>query len=161
MFLVDLGMGLILEAAEGAWLEWLVLGLLAWFVLCHGVARFGGWTKLSGPYSLLGGFSGRRLFLQTILLERGVRYGNTMTLGVSHQGLYLAPLFVLRPGHPPLLIPWEEISVEDKKGFFGHTLEMRFSRVPGVTLTLGYATGKQLAEWAGEYWPGQRWEWSL
>lgn len=143
---------LILEA-DGSFWGWLLLAFIAWFVVCHGLARFGGWSALAGTYPHLGSFDGYRLYLQTVLFARGVRYGNTLVIGASHQGLYLAALFVVRPGHPPLLIPWEEISLEARSGFLGQTVELRFLRVPSVTLTLSPATAMRLAEGAAEKLP--------
>lgn len=143
---------LILDSEE-SFLGWLLLAFIAWFVICHGLARFSGWSALAGTYAHLGSFDGYRLYLQTVLFARGVRYGNTLVIGANHQGLYLAALFVVRPGHPPLLIPWEEISLETRSGFLGQTVELRFLRAASVTLTLSPATAMRLAAGAAEKLP--------
>jgi hypothetical protein len=138
---------------EGSFAGWVLLGFIAWFVICHGLARFGGWSALASAYPHLGAFDGYRLYMQTLLFAHGIRYGNTLVIGANHQGLYLAALFVMRPGHPPLLIPWEEISLQGRTGLFGQTLELRFLRVSSLTLTMAPTTAIALAEGAAKNMP--------
>ncbi len=81
-------------------------------------------------------------------------YNNCLTIGVDPMGLYLATMIVIRLGHPPLLVPWHEISVEKRL----HTL-----LVPTVRLSLGreeqipfVVSGKlaaQIQAAAGVSWP--------
>ncbi len=42
-------------------------------------------------------------------------YGNCLTIGADTAGLKLSVLFPFRPGHPPLFIPWSEISVTRRR----------------------------------------------
>jgi len=39
-----------------------------------------------------------------------VSYNNCVTIGVTDAGLYLAPFLLFRFLHPPLLIPWRDIT---------------------------------------------------
>ena len=43
-------------------------------------------------------------------INRWVGYKGALKVGTAPQGLYLAVWPILRLGHPPLLIPWAEIS---------------------------------------------------
>ena len=45
----------------------------------------------------------------------GANYNNCLTIGVDTAGLYLSPLFFFRIGHPPLFIPWTEISLRGRR----------------------------------------------
>ncbi len=127
---------------------------VVWLGVCFLVARLGGWSRLAEVYPRLGAFDGKRLYLQTAILARGMRYGNSVTIGAGHQGLYLAPLLPFRPGHPPILVPWTEIRVEETRGFWAHGLELKFLRVEDVSLKISPAAGRQLRQWAGDAWPG-------
>lgn len=44
-----------------------------------------------------------------------VSYNRVLTLIPTHEGLYLAARFVFRVGHPPLLLPWEELHNFEQK----------------------------------------------
>ena len=39
------------------------------------------------------------------------RYNGVLTVGVNPAGLYLAVMPLFRPGHPPLFIPWPDVTV--------------------------------------------------
>jgi len=72
-------------------------------------------------------------------------------MGAGPWGLHLSVLFPFRPGHPPLLIPWQDISaIETKRGFGGY--EMRFRRVPGVAMQVSKDLGDALQAEAGSRW---------
>jgi hypothetical protein len=67
-------------------------------------------------------------------------YRNVLTIGANSNGLYLAPTVAVFPlFHPPMFIPWSEISLTNKRSFF-------FS---GVRLDLGHETPTPL--WIRSY----------
>lgn len=63
-------------------------------------------------------------------------YGNCLHLGVTDRGLLLSVLFLFRAGHPPLLIPWDDISVEQYRSWFMKGVRLNFRKVPNVPLYL-------------------------
>jgi len=65
-------------------------------------------------------------------------YNNCITVGAHHEGLYLAVLFLFRPGHPPLFIPWRDVSVIEKRIFFRRVSELRFSRSPSIPVRMSF-----------------------
>jgi hypothetical protein len=73
-------------------------------------------------------------------------------MGARPWGLYLSVLFPFRPGHPPLLIPWQDISATETKRGFGSGYEMRFRRVPGVAMQVSKDLGDALQTEAGSMW---------
>ena len=44
-------------------------------------------------------------------------YGSCLNVGADPAGVKISVLFPFRPGHPPLLIPWSEISVASRRKF--------------------------------------------
>ncbi len=65
-------------------------------------------------------------------INRWVGYKGALSVGMTSQGLYLAVWPIFRFGHPPLLIPWAEISAPSETW-----LMRRFSvgRPPVATLS--------------------------
>jgi hypothetical protein len=115
--------------------------------------------------------------------EQSASRDGVLRLGANAEGLYLAQLFVFRPGHAPLFIHWRDIAVnqmsagfiEELKQAFGQRfwpadlsgpadgaggigdhvyLVFRFMKVPGVLLQLPESHGRRVAEAAGSSWPG-------
>lgn len=77
-----------------------------WCAACFGMSRIGGWRRLAEKFSSRKGPSGRRFWFQSGRVGK-VRYSSCLTIYSSAKGLYLSVWLPFRPGHPPLLIPWE------------------------------------------------------
>jgi hypothetical protein len=136
--------------------ELLVLaGLGVWIGTVVFVSRIGGWAALATVYGYSGELTGKYLRFQSGRLRWGINYGNCLTVGVSPRGLYLAVLFFFRIGHPPLLIPWTDISVSEQKGRWFSYLELRFRRASSIPLQVSEQLGRWLTDRAGPAWPAR------
>ncbi len=121
-----------------------VLVVATWLALVVMLARYGGWKRLAERYRALGPFRGKVWRFRSGRLNRA-NYNTCLTVGTDGERLYLAPLFVYRPGHPPLLIPWKEITAEKKKILFMHYVDLSFSRVPGSRLRISERLWRRIA----------------
>ncbi len=128
-----------------------------WCGILFLLAQLGGWTALAQVYQFTGSFQGERWSFQSGKV-RWVGYNNVLTVGANQQGLYLKPFFLFQFGHAPLLIPWYDVSVEQKGGLFSY-MEYRFQRAPSVRLKLGLPLSERLAQAAGDAWPKED-DWS-
>ncbi len=79
-----------------------------WMVMPRLFARFGGWMRLAERYRATRPPIGKKFSWQSLRLN-SVSYNNCLTIYVSAEGLYLRASWLLRSGHPDLLIPWPEI----------------------------------------------------
>ncbi|WP_021780897.1 hypothetical protein [Myxococcus hansupus] len=80
-------------------------------------ATVSGWRRLAKRYSAGEFEPDRRKYLVWARVGR-VTYQHYITVGGDERGLYLAPLYVLRMFHTPLLIPWSDIQVRTRKLHF-------------------------------------------
>jgi hypothetical protein len=80
-------------------------------------------------------------------------YGNCLTVGANEDGLYLAtfPLFPL--GHPPLLIPWDEVSHSKRKMLFFAMVRFELGRETAVPFWVRETLAERLKNAAGKAWP--------
>jgi len=131
-------------------------GIGLWILISTIVSRASGWAALATVYRLQESFDGQRWYLQTAQMRWATNYGNCLTVGVSPRGLYLAVVFLFRPGHPPLLVPWGDISVYMRQRTWFTVVELRFRRVPGIPLRISARLAARLATAAGPWWPGER-----
>jgi hypothetical protein len=131
-------------------------GIALWILISTIVARASGWAALAAAYRLQESFDGQRWHFQTAQMRWATNYGNCLTVGVSPRGLYLAVVFLFRPGHPPLLIPWPDITVYMRERTWFTVVELQFRRVPGIPLRISARLAARLATAAGPWWPGER-----
>lgn len=114
-----------------------------WVFVLLLVAMLGGWSRLAEYYRTQTRFEG-----QTWRFRSGrfgwAGYNGCLTLGANHEGLYLAVFPLFRVGHPPLFIPWYDITTTEKKGFLSAYLEFKFTKAPSVRLQIPRTLGETI-----------------
>lgn len=127
------------------------------------IAHLTGWAALASAYPLARPFNGDRWWFQSASMRYGTNYGLCLIAGANRDGLYLSILLPFRPGHPPMFVPWTDISatIEQSRMFPYKQLglafvELRFRRVPDVPVRIMQGLGRRLANAAGSAWSGTR-----
>jgi len=127
-----------------------VLGIPAvWAVLMLAISRFGGWGALAEVYTTRDGFQGKRWRFESARFRGLGRYNGCLTFGANPRGLYLATFLPFRIGHPPLFIPWEDVTMTRTTFFMFPHVELKFRRVEGRPLLVRTKLGEMLAAEAG------------
>lgn len=129
---------------------------LTWVVCCLLIGRIGGWSRLAESYRHTGVFEGKRWSMRSARLRWGVPYGNVVTFGANGDGLHMAVLALWRPGHPPLFVPWRDVSVTEARGWLRRYIELRFRRCPEVPVRLHENLAATLALESRGAWTGPR-----
>jgi len=132
----------------------LILFAVFFSVICFLISFLTGWHELAGEYPLSGAFNGQRWRFRSANMRWGTHYGNCLTFGADQAGLFVSVVFPFRCGHPPLSIPWSEISVRQTRYFFNsERAEFRFRRAPSIPLYVSPALAEDLRAAAGSAWP--------
>lgn len=84
---------------------------------------------------------------------RMVHFGNALNVGSDPSGLYLVPILLFRFGQPPLLIPWDQIAIRERKFLFFPYTEFLLGREQQIPLRLGPRLSKQVVAAAGKRIP--------
>ena len=64
-------------------------------------------------------------------------YGASLIVGANREGLHLSVLLPFRIGHPPVFIPWPDISMREQKGrLFSARVELTFQKVPNLSMRI-------------------------
>jgi len=104
-----------------------------WICVCQLISTAGGWRILSRDYRAAASFDGKKLWFKSAGMRRWTNYNNCLVVGANKYGLYLAVLPIFRVGHPPLFIPWTEISTEaGSRRLFGDFVKFKFAKQPDV-----------------------------
>ncbi|MBM4340629.1 MAG: hypothetical protein FJ110_13935 [Deltaproteobacteria bacterium] len=122
-------------------------------ILFFVIGRISGWSTLSNFYRFPGEFTGQKWRFQSAQLRWYMGYNNCLTIGANESGLFLSAFFLLRIGHPPLFIPWGDVSVMKKKGVWGKYAELRFRQAPAIPFRMSVHLSAKIAAVAGRLWP--------
>jgi len=119
-----------------------------WVGACYLIGAMGGWNTLAEHYRNKSDFQGELFRFNSGKLGMA-GYGGCLTLGASPHGFYLETLFLFRFGHPALLIPWEDISVNVKNRWLFSSTDFEFSKCPEIVLNLSKRLAKKIAGASG------------
>ena len=128
------------------------LGL--WIVVTYWIALTSGWRLLAKRFRFQGIFTGAKWSMQSARMRTMSHYNNALTIGADMTGLYIAPVFFFRIWHPPLFIPWVEITaVRKTQLFFFKFVELRLGRSEEVPFTIRVRLAAEIEAAAGPAWP--------
>jgi hypothetical protein len=116
------------------WLPFIFVG--AWVGISLLLSRIGGWHALSLQYRATQPITGQRYWMKSAGMG-GVAYRGIVNFGADSSGLFLSvlpPFFSI--GHPPLFIPWSDITSSQEKGWLFGGTKLRFQKVPRVSLLI-------------------------
>ena len=137
-------------------LEWsptTPLGFAAFFALMWVgvsllIATRSGWRSLAEVYRLDKEFEGSVWRLKSGRIG-SANYSSCLTLGANERGMLLKVLLPFRLWHPPLFVPWSDVSVVPGKGWVFHYLDFRFAQVPETRIRLRPRLGTLLLSAGG------------
>jgi len=117
------------------------------------ISHISGWASLAQRYRCGEGFSGGRLRFRSAAMRYSSHYGNCLTMGANPQGLFLSMSLHFLVGHPPLFIPWSEITVRRGRFLWSEYVELHLGRGVAIPFHISGGLASKLAAWAGEAWP--------
>jgi hypothetical protein len=126
--------------------EFFIFFLVVWLGISVLLSAFGGWLLLARNYRHRGTFTGSRHLFVSGQMRRFVSYSSCLIVGSGPEGMYLSILFPFRVGHPPVLIPWQDVSVSPSRFTILPSFTFSFAMCPSVSLRLYRGTTRRLAE---------------
>ena len=138
-------------ASESSWLGTLfpVFFVGMWLLVSFLLSAMGGWRVLALHYPAQSSFSGKRFRFRSAQLGGYVNYGGCLTLGASPHGLYVAVLPFFRLAHPPLLIPWSDITAREARSWLVAAIELKFAKAPEASVRLSRRLAQGLFDASG------------
>jgi len=123
-----------------------------WMAIFQVVARVGGWRELARAYPPLGITGpglGESFRMRSLQLRRGVNYNNcvTFTAGPAALRLSLPRIFAL--GHPPIEVPWPDITAEAGRTLWMPIVTLRCAHAPSVPVRMRRKLAETLARASG------------
>ena len=115
-----------------------------WIAVLLLISRITGWSRLAEKYRTYKKPDFKLLRLVQVNWGSSLMSGNIYTLGSSYKGLYLAVLFPFRIGHPPLLVPWRDITAKKEKRFMSNKVVLKFKNGLSRPLEVSENTAEKL-----------------
>jgi hypothetical protein len=131
----------------------LLIAILVWMVVGFVARHITGWASLAQRYRCDERFSGERLRFRSAAMRYWNHYANCLTVGVSPRGFFLSMSVPFLPGHPPLFIPWNDITVRRTRFLWAKCVELHLGREPAVPFRISQRLAARLAALAGDAWP--------
>ena len=132
--------------------------LFLWTFVPIVIGYVSGWASLAGQFRFRDNFSCTRWSWQNGQMRFMMNYNRCLTLRASEQGLSLAMNPLFRLGHPPLFIPWSEVSVQPQRILFFTGTRFQLGRENPVPLWVRQTLAEQLKRAAGNGWPSAKLE---
>jgi hypothetical protein len=127
---------------------WLLLNL---------IAAVSGWKNLARRFVMSQPFSGPQWKWQSAGMRFLVSYNNCLKVGADQAGLFIQPMPGIRTAHPPLFIPWNEISIEQTTGWMmSNFVRLSLGRSERIPFTIRPSLAARLQSAAGPSWPASR-----
>ena len=127
--------------------------VVLWVVVTYWVSILGGWRLLAKRFRMQGTFTGEKWHMQSAHMRYLYNYNGVLTIGADNAGLFIVPFFLFRAWHPPLFVPWTELSVRYTTQFFFKFVELKLGREEQVPFTIRPKLAARIEAAAGPSWP--------
>jgi hypothetical protein len=124
-----------------------------YFIVSFVVSWWSGWATLSRQFRLRTKFNDSRWRGQSGQMRWLCGYRGCLTIGGNSEGLYLATLSFFPLFHPPLFVPWNEVSVAKKKLLFITGVRFELGKETHVPLWVRERLAERLRNVAGRGYP--------
>lgn len=129
-----------------------------WIAVSAVVSLAGGWHALARRYAArdLPAGTGESFRFASMSIGRGklpTNYGGVIFAHLGPRGLRLSVLFVFRPMHPPLLIPWSAVAEATREKFLWQPLVALHLREPKVRLLFHGRLGEAIHDYVTRQQP--------
>ncbi len=121
----------------------IVFFITLWNFVVFLIAVIGGWLRLAQHYRAQADFEGTKWPMQSGYMGLS-RYRGVLTIGANSQGLYLAVFPLFRIAHPPLFIPWSDITTTERQRLWASYLDFNFAQAPSARLSVRKNLGEKL-----------------
>lgn len=139
----------------GSPLQFIAALLCVWIAVCYAISYCGGWWALSRGYPSKAGEIRKRWSFQSGMMRRMTGYGGCLNFGATDRELTLSVLFLFRPGHPPLQIPWEDIEMTRYKPWMMTSrIRLSFRKAPDVPLIIRNGLAREISKENTGRWNG-------
>jgi hypothetical protein len=132
---------------------WLADFFSIWLLVSLVISLIGGWFSLARRFRSQAPFVGSKWWGQSGWMRGLASYRSCLVVGANPSGLYVAVFFPFRIAHPPLFIPWSEVTLSRGRVFFIKMVRFQLGRENPIPLSIRESLASKLKAAAGDAWP--------
>jgi len=122
--------------------------VMLWCCICVLISLSSGWLALSGRFRAhsnpYGQMRSAGPFFYTIYMRFWTHYSGIIRITAAEDALYLSVFFLLRIGHPPLCIPWNEIQIGRTKYFWSRYVVLMLGNSERIPVNISERMARKL-----------------
>jgi len=127
----------------------LALCIAGWTGFSYLISYMSGWRYLARVYRASQPFLGGRWRPWAASMRWGVNYNGLLALGADSQGMHMSVFFLFRIGHPPLFIPWPDISASPLRSWWFRMARLEFEKYRSTYLLIPQKMAERLSHASG------------
>tara|TARA_B100000686_G_C16384710_1_gene759344 strand:- start:42 stop:518 length:477 start_codon:yes stop_codon:yes gene_type:complete len=130
--------------------------ILGWFAIVGLLSLSGGWSRLARVYrdDMSEMTVGHTWGMQSLSLRGWCGYNNCIVIEATERGVKVRPWTIMRPGHPPLFLPFDEMIMAKSRTMLGVRLkQVRMQKEPGISLDFRGTLVDGICARMGDVWP--------
>ena len=130
--------------------------ILGWFAIVGELSFSGGWNRLARGYrdDMSEMTVGHTWGMQSLSLRGWCGYNNCIVIEATERGVKVRPWTIMRPGHPPLFLPFDEMIMAKSRTLLGVRLkQVRMQKEPGISLDFRGTLVDGICARMGDVWP--------
>ena len=129
--------------------------IVGWFAIVGLLSWLGGWSRLARVYrdemsELTDGHTWR---MQSVSLRGWCGYNNCVSIEATAKGLKISPWFIMRPGHPPLFLPFDEMTSQSRTMLGVGLEQVRMKQEPAISIDFRRTLVDSVRQELGDVWP--------
>ena len=132
--------------------QFLIAFTTLWILMCFALSMWGGWSQLTDRYRGIPSRVEAKWRFESASLRRMAAYAGCLKFSVGREGLGISILFLFRVGHPPLLIPWTDITAHASESQIIKKVRLEFAKEPKVPLTISLKLARRIRDASPAYW---------
>ena len=126
--------------------------ILFWMGISFLLSLLSGWRTLAEYYPSQTTRTPQCWSFQQAYLRGFIRYQGALIFCADQDGLYIRPIWLFRVGHPPLFIPWYDVSGTPKRHFLLNMVDLRFRRADTISFYIHAYLADRLAASSQGQW---------
>ena len=129
--------------------------IVGWFAIIGLLSWLGGWSRLARVYrdEMSESTDGHTWRMQSVSLRGWCGYNNCITIEATAKGLKISPWFIMRPGHPPLFLPFDEMTSQSRTMLGVGLEQVRMKQEPAISIDFRRTLVDSVREELGDVWP--------
>ena len=132
--------------------QFLIVFTTLWILMCFVLSMWGGWSQLTDRYRGIPSKVEAKWRLESASMRHMATYPGCLKFSVGREGLGISILFPFRAGHPPLLIPWTDITAHEWESRVIKKIRLNFAKEPKVPFTISLKLARRIRDASPAYW---------